>query len=87
MKSITPTYTSALKLIGLEKLSARREKICTKFAKKAQKHKKFTTWFKPTPTVITRIKKPKFYDVVCKTARFEKSPLSYLTKLLNQHYK
>ena len=81
------SYTSALNILGLEKLSARREKICTKFAKKALKHKKFTTWFKPTPTVITRIKKPKFYDVVCKTARFEKSPLSYLTKLLNQHYK
>ena len=81
------SYTSALKTLGLEKLSARRKKICTKFAKNAQKHKKFSKWFRPTPAVITRSKKPHFYDVVCKTVRFEKSPLSYLTKLLNQHYK
>ena len=78
------SYTSALKTLGLEKLSVRRRKICTKFAKKALKHKKFTKWFRPTPEVITRTKKPKFYDVVCKTARFEKSPLSYLTRILNQ---
>ena len=81
------SYTSALKTLGLDKLSVRRKKICIKFAKKAQKHKKFSKWFKPTPAVITRNKKPPFYDVVCKTVRFEKSPLSYLTKLLNQHYK
>ena len=78
------SYTSALKTLGLEKLSVRRRKICTKFAKKAHNHKKFTKWFKPTPEVITRNKKPNFYDVVCKTTRFEKSPLSYLTKILNQ---
>ena len=78
------SYTAALKSLGLEKLSVRRRRICTKFAKKAQKHKKFTRWFRPTPPVTTRNKKPKFYDVVCKTSRFEKSPLSYLTKILNQ---
>ena len=80
------SYTSALKTLGLEKLSERRIKICIKFVKKAQKHSKFSKWFQQTPTVNTRQKKPQFYNVVCKTARFEKSPLSYLTKLLNQHY-
>ena len=81
------SYGSAIKSLGLVKLAERRKQICLKFAIRAQKHEKFTKWFKPTPQVITRIKKPKFYSVVCKTARFDKSPLSYLTKLLNQHYK
>ena len=36
------SYTSALKTLGLEKLSVRRKKICIRFAKKTQKHKKFT---------------------------------------------
>ena len=81
------SYSSALKNLGLEKLSVRRRKICLKFAIKAQKHEKFSKWFKPTPSVITRTRKPKFCDVVCKTVRFEKSPLSYLTRILNQHYK
>ena len=69
-------YNSGLQLlISCPKSSLKR---------KAYTHKKFTKWFKPTPEVITRNKKPKFYDVVCKTTRFEKSPLSYLTKILNQ---
>ena len=80
------SYASALKALGLQKLADRRKKICTKFARKSEKHVKFSKLFKPAPPVITRQKKPKFCNVVCKKARFEKSPLSYLTKLLNQHY-
>ena len=68
----------------MEKLSVRRKNLCTKFAIKAQKNEKFTKWFKPTPVGASRIKKPQFYDVVCRTTRFENSPLSYLTRLLNQ---
>ena len=79
------SYTHALKTLGMEKLSVRRKNLCIKFARKAQKHEKFSKWFKPTPTVTTRIKKPQFYEVVCRTSRFENSPLSYLTKLLNQN--
>ena len=78
------SYTKALKTLGLEKLSVRRRNICLKFAKKALNHEKFTKWFKPTPVGASRIKKPQFYDVVCRTTRFENSPLSYLTRLLNQ---
>ena len=80
------SYNHALKTLGLEKLSVRRKGLCIKFTRKAMQHDKFSMWFKPTPTVNTRIKRPQFYEVVCKTARFENSPLSYLTKLLNQHF-
>ena len=84
ISAIPDCYACFLKTLGLEKLSVRSRKICTKSAKKAIKHKKFIKWFKPTHELITRNKKPKFYDVVCKTARFEKSPLGYLTRILNQ---
>ena len=79
------SYTHALNTLGLEKLTVRRKKICLKFAMKAQRHEKFTKWFKPTLNVNSRIKKPPFSNVVCKTSRFENSPISYLTKLLNQN--
>ena len=80
------SYNSALKTLGLEKLSERRRKICLTFAKKAQKHKKFSNWFKLNPKSKTRQKQTKFSKVVCKKERFEKSPLSYLTNLLNNHF-
>ena len=81
------SYTSALKILGMEKLSQRRKHLCLKFAKRALRSEKFSKWFKPSvPNMRTRTEKPKFCNVVSRTARFEKSPISYLTKLLNQHY-
>ena len=77
------SYSSALKKTGLEKLSDRRSKICIKFAKRAQKHSKFSNWFKPNPKRNKRLQQPKFRPVVFKKDRFKKSPLSYLTNLLN----
>ena len=46
------SYNSALKGLELEKLSDRRRKICTKFAKKSLKHNKFSKWFKPNPRMF-----------------------------------
>ena len=47
------SYTSALKLTGLSRLSDRRKKICVKFAKKAQKNTKFSNWFRLNPKTNT----------------------------------
>ena len=81
------SYTSALKILGMEKLSQRRKQLCLKFAKRAMKSEKFSKWFKPSiPNLRTRRLKPKFCNVFSRTARFEKYPISYLTRLLNQHY-
>ena len=81
------SYTSALKILGMEKLSQRRKQLCLKFAKRALKSEKFRKWFKTSiPNLRTRNQKPKFCDVFSRTARFEKSSISYLTRLLNQHY-
>ena len=81
------SYTAALKLSGLDKLSDRRKKICLKFAKKAEKHSKFSNWLKPSERrVNTRQELPKYCHVYSKTSRFEKSPISSLTETLNMYY-
>ena len=82
------TYRAALKHFGLETLQARRVLLCKKFGKKAVKHPKHDKWFVPnTRTTITRQEQPKYCPVICKTKRFEQSPLSYLTSLLNKYCK
>ena len=80
------SYSTALKQTGLEKWSDRRSKICIKFAKRAQKHSKFSNWFKPNPKWNKRLQQPKFRPVVFKKQRFKTSPLSYLTSLLNNQW-
>ena len=81
------SYSSALKLTGLQKLSERRRKICLSFAKKSVKHEKFSKWFKlNTKQTGTRQNQTKYCETARRTERFENSPLSYLTNLLNKQY-
>ena len=77
------SYSSALKITGLSKLSDRRSKISLNFAKKALKNPKFTNWFKLNKKVGGRTQQPKYCPVVSKTSRFLKSPISALISLLN----
>ena len=82
------SYKNALKSLNLETLESRRRKLSLKFAIKASKHSKFKAWFKPSEyNINTRQEKSKFCDVKSNHVRFEKSALSYLTKLLNEHHK
>ena len=82
------SYRSALIQIGLDTLEDRRILLCKKFGGKAVKDNKHTKWFKPNDRVtITRQEQPKFCPVVARTRRFENSPISYLTMLLNKYSK
>ena len=67
--------------VKLDTLAARRKQLCLSFARKASKDSKFKVWFsnltKPTRT------DPSFALPRTRTAAYEKSPLVYLTKLLN----
>ena len=82
------SYRSALKTLNLETLETRRIKLTMKFGLKSEKHKKFQKWFKPTPVKVydTRIEQLRYCNVKAKHTRFAKSPLSYLTSLLNKYY-
>ena len=82
------SYKSALLQLNLETLAARRIKLCEKFSIKAQKHPKFSKWFKPnTRSSVTRSRKNKFCEVYYRTERFKRSPISYLTSILNSQWK
>ena len=82
------SYNTALRTLGLETLESRRVKLTLKFGLKSEKHTKFQNWFKPTTKLYnTRLDKFKYCSVRANRARFEKSPLSFLTRLLNLHYR
>ena len=81
------SYTNALEVLNLETLEMRRNKLCLNFALKAEKHEKFQYWFKKNiKNVNTRHPTMKYCTVKANHTRFEKSPISYLTKLLNSYY-
>ena len=81
------TYREALKTLNLETLEARRIKLTMKFGLKAEKNQKFKKWFKPTVKKYnTRIEQLRYCTVKAMHTRFAKSPLSYLTSLLNKFY-
>ncbi|XP_035663340.1 uncharacterized protein LOC118407032 [Branchiostoma floridae] len=42
------SYTAALQHIGLERLSTRRQKLCTDFALRVERSPRFSTWLPPT---------------------------------------
>jgi hypothetical protein len=47
------SYSNALILTNLKTIEARRDKLCIKFVKKAEKHEKHRMWFKPKSKVKT----------------------------------
>ena len=80
------SYRNALNLTSLESLDARRDNLCIKFAKKAERNPKFKQWFKPKPKIYTRQVDDRYWQTVARTGRLRKSPIPYLTDLLNEDY-
>ena len=87
-------YDQAREQMGIDRLSDRRIKLCENFAKKAAKSEKYQNWFNETENVenncsmTTRRKKnktvPLFRAIPTRTSRYKKSPLPYLTEMLNE---
>ena len=81
------SYKAALKYLNLDSLEYRRNKICLNFAKKAENHEKFQKWFKESKVrQESRLKKFKYCEVNSKHSRLDKSPIPFLTRLLNEHH-
>ena len=81
-------YKNALSVLNLDSLKDRRNKLCINFAKKAEKDKKFQNWFKLAKyRETTRQEKSKYKKVLAKHSRFQESPISVLTLMLNQFYR
>ena len=78
------SYRTALQSCNLTSLESRRDKLCVKFARRAVKHPKHSSWFKPNNIdVNTRQTRTKYCSVVANKDRYAKSPIAYLTTLLN----
>ena len=85
------SFDDALDTLGCHNLDVRRDKLCENFAKKAFKNPKYTNWFciddsvpqnKKTRSDATR-KTRNLKPVQFRTQRYERSPIPYLTELLN----
>ena len=80
------SYENALKSLVMKSLSERREDLCLTFAIKSKKNDKYSNWFCDNDdTLNTRSAKPNLKPVQTRLRRFEKTPLPYLTKLLNDN--
>ena len=80
------SYESSLKILKTQSLQERREKLCIKFALQAERHEKFSSWFKINEkNTVTRKNPPKYCQVYSRTVKLDKSPLSYLTSILNTY--
>ena len=84
-------YKQAMTTLGCDSLNDRRIKLCQSFAKKAGKHLKYKNWFSEFGHERKKCSKrqnekktnPMFNPVPTRTDRYKKSPLPYLTELLN----
>ena len=82
------SYSQALRTLKIESLEQRRNKLCLKFALKAEKHEKFKNWFKPSSKKVdTRSSVKKYCEAKANHTRFYKSPINFITRMLNTHYK
>jgi hypothetical protein len=80
------SYENALVKLSMKKLEERRETLCLKFARKSAKSAHFASWFVPDNKLInTRRIVKQVKEAQTRTARFEKSALPYMTKLLNNN--
>ena len=79
------SYTKKLEMANLDRLGARRDGICQKFAIKTAKNPKFENWFKHKQNPKnTRQKNQKYDDPKFRCERFRNSPIPFLTRLLNK---
>ena len=84
MAGWNPSHSQQLTDLGLERLSVRRERMCLRLARKTATVSRHTDMF--TPTINPRARTSKEYrEPLCRTTTYYKSPLPYLTRLLNSN--
>ena len=79
--SIKKPYRKLLEENKIQKLSKRRTQLALKFAKKAFAHEKFRSWF--VLNNANRGERASFKESISRTSRLNKSPILFLTRLLN----
>ena len=87
LKIIFPnmTYKRAREVLNIETLEKRRTELTLRFAKNARNHPKLKHFFKLNPkTHDMKTRNPNIYSIEANTERYQKSPILYMKKLLNE---
>ena len=84
------SFNNALQLSNMKSLKLRRLELITRFSKKALLSSKYRDWFcqseERTSGMTTRGKPvPLLKPVTCRTQRYERSSLPFMTKMLSWH--
>ena len=76
-------YEKMLNDYNLQSLEDRRVEICRKFADKSAKNVRFKSWFQVNCNPYNT-RNVKFYkEIFCRTNAWKRSPIPYMTELLN----
>ena len=79
-------FENSLQLSGISRPTDSLAKMTKRFAVKSAKHIKFSKWFQPlTTNTCTRSKKQKYVPIRTRTDRFARSPIPFLTQILNEN--
>ena len=87
LKIILPnkTYKEAMIFLQIDDLETRRKNITLKFAKNARYHEKLSKLFQTNPkSHKMKTRKSNRYNFTAFTDRYQKSPIIYMQKLLNE---
>ena len=82
------SFINALKLANMRSLKIRRLEAISNFSKKAFLSEKYRNWFSKNNCVDNRTRWKQaaaLKPVTCRTQRYEKSSLPFMTKLLTWH--
>ena len=81
------TYDEALKLTGLDNLTARRTKLCLNFANKCTKNDKTLDMFPLNVNLVNTRNPERFHVTPARTDRLAGSAIPYMQRLLNANKK
>ena len=86
LEHIYSDYYEGCLLLGISTLQQRRVKLCLNFGLKCLTNDKFKNLFKLNTN--TNMRNPDKYDIpLARTTRYFNSPLLFITRLLNSHFK
>ena len=80
-----PSHTQQLLELGLDRLGARRDRICKRFAERTARSSRHQDMFTPIQTNTRRgAQGTRYAEIRARTGTYYKSALPYLTRILNQ---
>ena len=86
-RSDYPGYERSLKILNIESLQDRRERLSLNFAKKCLNHEKFSEMFPKNLSKIKSRGKERYHVNMANTERYKHSAMPFLQRKLNESLK